>query len=164
MGGVPGHYRNPYKPTAVFFRVSGDEVGKKAFLVQAEKQVQACPDPPTLEEFLEKTEKKAVAGDASDSKETSSAVSARTGNVSGGHETNTDVHDDNGAGSPSGDAGASALPAHDPELDSLEDDVGLPFGTVPYIPGLEGAAHSAIERCLRAALYRPGKRKKRTLH
>ena len=159
-----GHYRNPYKPAAVFFRVSGDEVGKRAFLVQAERQVQDCPDPPTLEEFLEEAEKKAVAGDASDSKEISSAVSARTGDDSGGHETNADVHDDNGAGSPSGDAGASDHPAHDPELDSLEDGGDLPFGVVPHIPGLEGASCSAIERCLRAALHMPGKRKKRTLH
>jgi len=166
-----GHYRNPYEPPAVFFRVAGDEVGKKAFLVQAEKQVKDCPDPPTLKEFLEEAEKKAVAGDAKDCRELSSALSNGLADVSGGHEDSTDVVDDNaGSVSSSSDAGGD-LPGHDPELDSLEDDIGIAFGAVPYIPGLSGASYSAIERSLRHALRGAnpldpitGKRRKRTLH
>lgn len=166
-----GHYRNPYEPAAVFFRVSGDDIGKKAFLVQAEKQVKDCPDPPTLKEFLEEAEKKAVAGDESGSEETSSALSDGLPDVSGEPGDSTNVVDVGDAGDSSRDATGSDLPAHDSELDNLEDDIGIAFGAVPYIPGLSGASYSAIERSLRHALrgvnsldHLTGKRRKRTLH
>jgi len=167
-----GHYRNPYQPVAVFFRVSGDDIGKKAFLIQAEKQVRGCPDPPTLKEFLEEAEKKAVAGDESGSEETSSALPAGLSDVSRGAEDSTDVVDVGDAGDSSSNTTGSDLPAHDPELGNLEDDIGIAFGAVPYVPGLSGASYSAIERSLRAAGIRgvalldpiTGERRKRTLH
>lgn len=171
MGGVPSHYRNPYEPSTVFFRVSGDEIGKKAFLVQAEKQVKDHPNPPTLKEFLEEAEKKAVAGDQTDSEETSSAVSALPSDVSRGSEDSNNVGADN-SGSPSAtSANDGSLPTPDPELDSLEDDIGAAFGVLPYIAGMDGAPISAIERTLRRSLspddlyrIRSRKKKERTLH
>ncbi len=101
--GNTGHYRNPYKPATVFFRVSGDEVGRKAYLVQAEKQVDGSQSfPPTLEEFLETAEKKASAEDASASLESSSAVSESSRGVPKGHV---------GVGeSSSADSGTDGLP------------------------------------------------------
>ena len=173
MGGTPDHYRNPYKPSAVFFRVSGDEIGKKAFLIQAEKRVKDCPNPPTLEEFLEEAEKKAVAGDASDSEEISSAASDLPDDVSRGSEDSSDVGDSDGGSPSTTGADDSNLPTPDPELDFLEDDIGGAFGAVPYIPGMDGAPFSAIESTLHhypRALgldlldLLTGKRKKRTLH
>lgn len=160
-GGVPDYYRNPYKAPAVFFRVSGDEVGKKAFLIQAEKRIKDCPDPPTLEEFLEEAEKKAVAGDASDSKKISSAASDLSDDASRGSGNSNGV-DTNNVGNPSvTGANDSDLPTPDPELDFLEIDDPYASHIVPYLPGMEGVPFSAVKRTSRRF---PRKKKERTLH
>ncbi len=165
ISGVSSHYRNPYTPDVVFFRVAGDEVGRKAFLIQAEKRVKDYLDPPTLEEFLEEAEKKAVAGDESDSEETSSAVSDSGEDASGGSKDSPELDDasssSRGSGTNVAGGNSTALPTHDPELDSLEDDVGSAFGGVPYSPEMGGAPCSAVERSL---LLFPGKKKGKTLH
>lgn len=170
--GHASHYRNPYQPAIVFFRVAGDEVGKKAYLVQAEKQVQGdSPDPPTLEKFLEDTEKKAAAGGVSDSPESSSAISGSDAAASGGSQGSGNVDGTTDRASTAPDGGSDPLTTHDSELDPLEDDTAFAFGALPYIPGIHD---SAVERSLRrfpGALgldlhldLATGKRRKRVLH
>ena len=164
--GNTGHYRNPYKPATVFFRVSGDEVGRKAYLVQAEKQVvdsQALP--PSLEEFLETAEKKASAEDAAAPLKSSSAVSESSRGVPKG---SVGVDE-----SSSADSSADGLPDHSPGRDHSLDDEGLDFGATPYVTGILPSSFSAVERSLRRAFgasdLQPldpvtGKRRKRVLH
>lgn len=168
MGGAPGHYRNPYQPATVFFRVSGDEVGQKAFLALAEKIVKEQPEPPTLEEFLEDCEKKSTAEDVSDSAEASSAVSDSAGAAVGRPEASGDVDGSADRGASGADADTDPLSAHDSELDpvaDLEEDTALCFGAVPFIAGMGGVPISAIERSLRLHLDpSSGKRRKRVLH
>jgi hypothetical protein len=159
------HYRNPYqppKPSTVFFRVAGDEIGEKAFLVQAEKQVKAADSkPPTLEEFLEGAEKKGSAEGASASNETPSAISNGNEGVSGkrmgkGEAVATDNGSDN-------------LPDYDPELDDLVGYKGFGLGFLPGLTGFGGIPlSSSIERILRQRFpqlaHPAGKRGKNILH
>jgi hypothetical protein len=162
--GGGSHYRNPYTSPAVLFRVAGDEIGKKAYLVQAEKQVQSSAlNPPTLEEFLEKAEKKSEAEDVSASHESSSAASEKSASSVG------DAADDN-AGSSDNNHG----PRYTPDLADVVADEGHDLGALPHIPGLGDIPLSAIDRILRKrfpglaadVLFDPlsGKRRKVTLH
>jgi hypothetical protein len=164
--GNTGHYRNPYKPEIVFFRVSGDEIGRKAYLVQAEKQVDGSQSfPPSLEEFLETAEKKASAEDAAGPDESSSAVSESSRGVPKRHV---------GVGEGSAaDSSADGLPDHSPGRDHPLDDEGFDFGSTPYVTGILPSSLSAVERSLRQAFgasdlhpFDPitGKRRKRVLH
>ncbi len=173
-GGGTSHYRNPYQPATVFFRVAGDEVGKKSYLAQAETLVQSSdPDPPALKEFLETAQKKGEAEAASTLVEPPSALPepssalpepdgrAETGSV--GSRKDGAVH-----------AGAGALPDHDPELADMASDEGLAFGAVPHLQGMADATDSALDAllnrypmALRLGLHigpSSGKRRRRLLH
>jgi hypothetical protein len=164
--GNTGHYRNPYKPATVFFRVSGDEVGRKAYLVQAEKQVNGSQAlPPSLEEFLETAEKKASAEDAAGPDESSSAVSESGRGVPKRHV---------GVGeNSSADSSTDGLPDHSPGRNHPLDDEGFDYGPTPYVTSILPSSLSAIERSLRRAVGTSdldildpitGKRRKRMLH
>ena len=80
---------------------------------------------------MEEAEKKAVAGDASDSKKISSAASDLSDDASRGSGNSNDV-DTNNVGNPSvTGANDSDLPTPDPELDFLE--IDDPYASRPQL-------------------------------
>ncbi len=171
--GIPDYYRNPYQEAApVFFRVAGDEIGKKTFLIQAEKQVKkqnsnSSSEFPTLKAFLENAEKKVEAGDVSETREISSAVLVSSRKSPKGGVG--DSRDGPICGS------RDSLPDYAPELDCMDGGEGFDFGAVQSTGQMDNRPLSAIERALKrwprvlssdllVITPSPGKRKKNTLH